>query len=56
MERNTASQFCGSPEDTQILAEVAKEKPGEQDLPGVGARWVRSTVSHARELPDPLRA
>lgn len=34
-ERNTASQFCGtrfsgSPEDTQILAKVAMEKPGDQ--------------------------
>ena len=61
MERNTASQFCGtrfsgSPEDTRILADVAKEKPGNQDLLGTGAQWVRSTVGHDQELSDPLRA
>lgn len=45
-ERNTASWFCGarpvgSPEDTQILAEVAKEEPGDQGLLGVSIQWVR---------------
>lgn len=28
--------LSGSPKDTQILAEVAKEKPGNQDLLGDG--------------------
>ena len=56
MERNTASRFCGtrfsgSPEDTQILAEVVKEKPGHQDLLGPGTQWAGPW-----ELPDPLRA
>lgn len=42
-ERNTASQFCGtrasgSPEDTPILAEVGKEKPGDRGLPRVSAQ------------------
>lgn len=54
MERNTASQFCGTrfsrfPEDTRILAEVADEKPGDRDPPGVSAQWVRpgSPRTHA---------
>ncbi|KAI5162490.1 Sortilin-Related Receptor [Manis pentadactyla] len=56
-ERNTASRFrgarpVGSPEDTQILAEVAKEELGDQGLlgghssPQLGQRPLLSPLRH----------
>lgn len=52
-ERNTASQFCGtrfpgSPEDTQILAEVTKERPRDW---GSGVRGVHNEVSSEDCVP-----
>lgn len=62
MERNTASQFCGTrfsrfPEDTRILAEVAEEEPGDRETPAANAQWVRpgSPQTHsARETQGPV--